>query len=80
MTRIIALTALVTLGLSGAPVHEPVHAEVLCPVILLLCVTLPRATAFSRTNELGGHGADGYRPLLSALRFCLLSLGHARRR
>jgi hypothetical protein len=26
MTRIIALTALTTLGLSGAPVHEPVHA------------------------------------------------------
>jgi hypothetical protein len=28
-TRIIALTALTTLGLSGAPVHEPVHAEAL---------------------------------------------------
>src|ERR1700745_1998606 len=27
MTRIIALMALITLGLSGAPVHEPVHAE-----------------------------------------------------
>ncbi len=26
MTRIIALTALTTLGLSDAPVHEPVHA------------------------------------------------------
>jgi hypothetical protein len=26
MTRIITLTALVALGLSGAPVHEPVHA------------------------------------------------------
>ena len=29
MTRIIALMALTTLGLSGAPVHEPVHAEAL---------------------------------------------------
>jgi len=27
MTRIIALMALTTLGLSGAPVHEPVHAR-----------------------------------------------------
>jgi len=27
MTRIIALTAVTALGLSGAPVHEPVHAE-----------------------------------------------------
>jgi len=27
MTRIIALTALAVLGLSDAPVHEPVHAE-----------------------------------------------------
>jgi len=27
MTRIIALTALTTLGLSAAPLHEPVHAR-----------------------------------------------------
>ena len=27
MARIIALTAVTTLGLSGAPVHEPVHAR-----------------------------------------------------
>src|SRR6266496_1897613 len=27
MTRIIALTALAALGLSGAPVHEPVHGR-----------------------------------------------------
>jgi hypothetical protein len=27
MTWAIALTALVTLGLSGDPVHEPVHAH-----------------------------------------------------
>jgi len=27
MTRIIALAALTTLGLSGAPLHEPVHAR-----------------------------------------------------
>jgi hypothetical protein len=27
MTRIIALMALTTLGLSGTPGHEPVHAE-----------------------------------------------------
>ena len=26
MARVIALTALAALGLSGAPVHEPVHA------------------------------------------------------
>jgi len=30
MTRIIALMALITLGLSGAPVHEPVHASCRC--------------------------------------------------
>jgi hypothetical protein len=42
MTRIIALMALTTLGLSGAPVHEPVHAEASCPVNL--CVTPLRAT------------------------------------
>ena len=27
MTRIIALTAVTALGLSGAPVHEPVHGR-----------------------------------------------------
>jgi len=43
MTRIIALTPLTTLGLSGAPVHEPVHArDPSGPVILLLSVT-PRS-------------------------------------
>jgi hypothetical protein len=36
---VIALTALAALGLSGDPVHEPVHAQGLRPVILLLCVT-----------------------------------------
>src|SRR6267142_3885661 len=40
MARIIALAALTTLGLSGAPVHEPVHARgPTRPLILLLCVT-----------------------------------------
>jgi hypothetical protein len=32
---VIALTALTTLGLSGAPFHEPFHAWALCPMALL---------------------------------------------
>ncbi len=36
MARAIALIALVALGLSGDPVHEPVHAEALRPHLLLL--------------------------------------------
>ena len=43
MTRIIALTALTTLGLSDAPVHEPSTPEATTSLILLLCVTSPRA-------------------------------------
>jgi hypothetical protein len=55
MTRIIALMALTTLGLSGAPVHEPVHAEApLARVILLLCVT-------TVTSRGGGVNAESRR-------------------
>src|SRR5258705_11777105 len=44
MARIIALAALTTLGLSDAPVHEPVHARgPTRPIIALLCVTSLRA-------------------------------------
>jgi hypothetical protein len=44
MTRIIALTAPTTLGLSGAPVHERVHGrDAAFPLVLLLCVMSPRA-------------------------------------
>jgi hypothetical protein len=40
ITRIFALTALIALGLSCAPVHEPVHTEAPhLPSLLLLCVT-----------------------------------------
>jgi len=39
MAPVIAPTALAALGLSDDPVHEPVHAPGLRPVILLLCVT-----------------------------------------
>jgi hypothetical protein len=55
MTRIIALTALTTLGLSGAPVHEPVHGRgAHIPLVLLLCVTSPRAPGgYVRAGELG---------------------------
>ena len=46
MTRIIALTALAALELSGDPVHEPVHARGSCvPAILLLCVVTPTCVA-----------------------------------
>jgi len=38
MTRVIALMALVALGLSGTPFHEPFHGGALCGLILLLCV------------------------------------------
>ena len=45
MTRIIALMALITLGLSREPFHEPFHARgAHVPLIPLLCVTSPRAT------------------------------------
>ena len=37
--------ALAALGLSDAPVHEPVHGRgAYSPLILLLCVTSPRAS------------------------------------
>ena len=39
MARLIALAALVALGLSSAPFHEPFHAEAAAFVCQLLCVT-----------------------------------------
>jgi hypothetical protein len=49
MAPVIALMALAALGLSDDPVHEPVHARASAPVILLLCVILPR-TLYPRTR------------------------------
>ena len=44
MAQVIALTALTTLELSCAPVHEPVHGQwPHAPLIQLLYVTSPRA-------------------------------------
>jgi hypothetical protein len=40
IARAIALTALAALGLSGDPVHEPVHAEALPLHILVLYVNV----------------------------------------
>jgi len=49
MARIIALMALTALGLSGAPVHEPVHARgPSCQVIPLLSVTSLKAPTVGR--------------------------------
>jgi hypothetical protein len=46
---VVALTALAAVGLSDDPVHEPVHARGLHPVVLLLCVTSLR-TLYPRTR------------------------------
>jgi len=54
MTRIIARTALTTLGVSDAPVHEPVHDRGASHLVLLLCVTSPTALGL-RPSELGDH-------------------------
>jgi len=50
----IALVALAALGLSGEPVHEPVHARSpASPAILLLCVSV------AATKCIGAPQADG---------------------
>ena len=49
MTQIIALTALPALGLSEAPVNEPVHGRGACGFILLTC--LSRTVGLSGVNE-----------------------------
>jgi hypothetical protein len=55
MARIIAPTAFAALGLSGAPVHEPVHARGPTPVILLLCVTsLERPACVGAAGSVAG--------------------------
>jgi hypothetical protein len=64
MTRIIALMALTTLGLSGAPVHESVHAEALLsahPVTVSNAVCWRLAYARERARQSWADGLD--RPL-----------------
>jgi len=52
MTRIIALTALAALGLSGAPVHEPVHAwrRRQCPMTVTQRDTINIRAVFKATR------------------------------
>ncbi len=54
MARAIALMALVALGSSSDPVHEPVHAEALCPHLLLLWVISLRSGTNSHPPRDGG--------------------------
>jgi hypothetical protein len=55
MTQIIALTALAALGLSDAPVHEPVHAG---PRQSLMIVT-QRSNLRTRACKLEDQPAEG---------------------
>jgi hypothetical protein len=60
MPRVMALTALTALGLSGEPVHEPVHARSFpASRLLLLCVTALAAPGLRRASGLDGHGVGG---------------------
>ena len=55
-TRIMALTALTALGLSGAPVHG---RSVRSPCPATVRNIAQQCPACIRASELGGHGADG---------------------
>jgi len=56
MPRITALIALAALGLSGAPVHEPVHAEAL---LSAHPVTVRNAVAGALPMPGSGPGSHG---------------------
>jgi hypothetical protein len=79
MTRIITLTALVALRLSGAPVHEPIHGRSVrfpCPATVRNIAQ--QCPACIRASELGGHGADGLQTVavvLGNVMTCVLAAG-----
>jgi hypothetical protein len=79
MTRIMALTALTALGLSGAAVPRPVHGRsVRSPCPATVRNIAQQCPACIRASELGGHGADGLQTVavvLGNVMTCVLATG-----
>jgi hypothetical protein len=73
-----ALMALTALGLSGAPVHEPVHGRsVRSPCPATVRNIAQQCPACIRASELGGHG-DGLQTVavvLGNVMTCVLAAG-----
>ena len=60
MAPVIALTALITLGLSDPPVHEPVHGRGAQFSSPCQCANIVKSLTYFRASGLGNHKADGF--------------------